>query len=60
METLKTAFMKYCMRICGSGRGQGYVEYILIIALVCLAVTAALTGFAGKVSDGFAFIGSGV
>jgi Flp pilus assembly pilin Flp len=43
-----------------SRRGQSYVEYVLIIALVSLAVTAALTTWSGRVSDALASLGSGL
>jgi pilus assembly protein Flp/PilA len=39
-------------------RGQGLVEYALIIVLVSIAVIAALNGLEGKIGSVFSEIGS--
>jgi Flp pilus assembly pilin Flp len=38
-------------------KGQGMVEYILIIALVAIAVIAAVRTFGGKISGAFGQFG---
>ena len=40
--------------------GQGLVEYILVVGLICLAVAAALPAVATKISSGFATVGNKV
>jgi len=40
--------------------GQGLVEYILVVGLICLAVAAALPAVATKIASGFATVGNKV
>jgi Flp pilus assembly pilin Flp len=57
MANLKNRALRSYVNLREASRGQGYVEYILIIAFVGLAVTAALTAFSGKISDALSAIG---
>ena len=41
-----------------ANRGQGYVEYILIIGLVGLVTTAALIAFQGQIATALNSIGT--
>jgi len=38
--------------------GQGLVEYILVVGLICLAVAAALPAVATKIASGFETAGN--
>jgi len=40
--------------------GQGLVEYILVLGLICLAVAAALPAVATKIASGFETAGNKV
>ena len=40
--------------------GQGLVEYILVVGLICLAVAAALPAVATKIASGFEAAGNKV
>ena len=40
--------------------GQGLVEYILVLGLICLAVAAALPAVATKIASGFEAAGNKV
>ncbi len=60
METLRNRVLQGFVPARESERGQGYAEYILIIAFVGLAVIAALTSFSGKISAALSEIGNGL
>ncbi len=60
MKTLKTRVLGTWVRLCDPNQGQGYVEYILIIAFVGLAVIGALKVFSGQISDALNTIGTGL
>jgi Flp pilus assembly pilin Flp len=60
METLRNCVLQGFVLAHESESGQGYVEYILIIAFVGLAVIGALKAFSGQISDAFNTIGGGL
>lgn len=41
-------------------QGQGFVEYLLIIGLVGLGLTAALIAFRGQLGDALSTVGAGL
>lgn len=59
MYRLKKALMKFHL-----GRrkndGQGFIEYLMIIALVGLGLAAALVLFQGQLSTALSTVGGGV
>jgi len=60
MERLKNRVLKTYVALRDASEGQGYVEYILIIAFVGLAVIAGLTLFAGGVNSALSQLGGQV
>jgi Flp pilus assembly pilin Flp len=60
MEALSGRILEFSVRARQAGKGQGYVEYILIIAFVGLAVIGALKLFSGQISEALNTIGTGL
>jgi len=60
MEALSNRVLKGFVRIRESHKGQGFVEYIMIIGLVGIALTLALGTFKGQISSALSTVGAGV
>ena len=56
METLKNRLLGTYLKVRESQEGQGYVEYLLIIVFIGLAVTAGLIALAGGINNGLSGI----
>ena len=60
MESVKLRMMESCVRFLNRREGQGFVEYLFIIGLVGLGLTAALIAFRGQLSTALSTVGAGV
>jgi Flp pilus assembly pilin Flp len=60
MKRIVNGLVRNYVRVLEASEGQGYVEYILIIAFVGLAVIAGLTLFAGGVNSALSQLGGQV
>ena len=60
MARLSIGLPERLLRLRMSANGQGFVEYIFIIGLVALGLTAALIAFQGQISTAMSTIGAGV
>ena len=50
MQTLRNRLLGTYLKVRESREGQGYVEYLLIIVFIGLAVTAGLIALAGGIN----------
>ncbi len=60
MERLKDRVLKGYVRIREGREGQGFVEYLMIVGLVGIALTAALIAFRNQISSALSTVGAGV
>jgi Flp pilus assembly pilin Flp len=60
MDQLKTRLLSAYVSARGGQKGQGFVEYLMIIGLVALGLSAALIAFRGQISTALNSVGSGV
>ena len=60
MNTLKMSLLKAYVRARDNNQGQGFVEYLFIIGLVALGLSAALIAFRGQISTALSTVGAGV
>jgi len=60
MERFSNGIVKAFVRVRESEKGQGFVEYIMIIGLVGIALTLALGNFKGQLSTALSTVGAGV
>jgi hypothetical protein len=60
MSRLKMTLLSTYVRARESNKGQGFVEYLMIIGLVALGLSAALIAFRGQISTALSTVGSGV
>jgi Flp pilus assembly pilin Flp len=60
MEALRNRVLKGFVRIRESRKGQGFVEYIMIVGLIGIALAAALGAFKDQVSTALSTVGAGV
>jgi Flp pilus assembly pilin Flp len=60
MERLKNRVLRSYVRIREGSEGQGFVEYLMIVGLVGIALTAALIAFRGQISNALSSVGTGV
>ncbi len=60
MEVLWNRVLETMVRVRENHDGQGFVEYVLIIGLVGIALTAALIAFRGQISNALSTLGAGV
>ena len=60
MEQLKTRLLSAYLRTREGAQGQGFVEYLMIIGLVALGLSAALIAFRGQISTALSTVGAGV
>ena len=60
MERLKDRVLRSYVRVRENQEGQGFVEYIMIVGLVGIALTAALIAFRGQISSALSTVGAGV
>ena len=60
MEQLKSRLLSAYVRTREGRKGQGFVEYILIIGLVGLGLSAALIAFRQQLSTALSTIGGGI
>ena len=60
MERLSNRILKAFVGIRESEQAQGFVEYIMIIGLVGIALTAALGLFRNQISSALNTVGTGV
>jgi Flp pilus assembly pilin Flp len=60
MVNLKNFLLARSVALQESKEGQGYVEYLLIIVFIGLAVTAGLIALAGGINNGLSGIASSV
>jgi Flp pilus assembly pilin Flp len=57
MEGFRTGLLKAYLRAFTSDRGQGFVEYLMIMGLVALGLAAALIAFQGQLSNALSTVG---
>ena len=57
---MKKILIERYVRFRGAQEGQGYVEYLLIIVFIGLAVTAGLVALAGGINNGLSGIAGNV
>jgi Flp pilus assembly pilin Flp len=60
VTALKNFLLTRSVALLESKEGQGYVEYLLIIVFIGLAVTAGLIALAGGVNNAFSGIAGSV
>jgi hypothetical protein len=60
MNHLKTNLLSAYVRVREGQTGQGFVEYLMIIGLVALGLSAALIAFRGQISNALSTVGVGV
>jgi Flp pilus assembly pilin Flp len=60
MEVLWNRVLQTVVRVRENRDGQGFVEYILIVGLVGIGLTAALIAFRGQISDALSSLGVGI
>jgi Flp pilus assembly pilin Flp len=60
MNRLNSRLLSTYLRARESEKGQGFVEYLMIIGLVALGLSAALIAFRGQISTALSTVGAGV
>jgi len=60
MTKISNLMAERCVRFRTAEKGQGYVEYLLIIVFIGLAVTAGLIALAGGINNGLSGIAGNV
>ena len=55
---INTAAIALQTRVAARQEGQGMVEYILVVGLIALGATLAMTTFSGQVGTAFGSIGT--
>ena len=60
MKKISNLLVDRYVRFRGAEEGQGYVEYLLIIVFIGLAVTAGLIALAGGINNGLSGIAGNV
>ena len=60
MEALKDRVLRSYVRVRENQEGQGFVEYIMIVGLVGIALVAALIAFRDQISSALSTVGAGV
>ncbi len=60
MERLKTRLLSAYLRTREGAQGQGFVEYLMIVGLVAIGMTAALIAFRNQISTALSTVGVGV
>ncbi len=60
MEWLKTRLLSAYLRTREGAHGQGFVEYLMIVGLVAIGMTAALIAFRNQISTALSTVGVGV
>jgi Flp pilus assembly pilin Flp len=60
MDRLKTRLLSAYVRTRENSHGQGFVEYLMIIGLIALGLSAALIAFRGQISTALSTVGAGV
>jgi Flp pilus assembly pilin Flp len=50
----------YVCKVLLKSSGQGFVEYLMILALIGLGLTAALVAFEGQLSTALSTVGAGL
>jgi Flp pilus assembly pilin Flp len=60
MNQLNSRFLSAYLRAREGRKGQGFVEYLMIIGLVALGLAAALIAFQGQISTALSTVGAGV
>ena len=70
--TSRLARLGECQSVCGrhsgesmyrlfvNNSGQGFTEYLMILALIALGLTAALVAFEGQLSTALSAVGAGL
>lgn len=60
LNRLSEGFIKAQLRVRAVSEGQGFVEYLLIIGLVALGLSAALIAFRTQLGNALSTVGTGV
>ena len=60
MDQLKSRLLSAYVRAREGQKGQGFVEYMMIIGLVALGLAAALIAFRNQLSNALSSVGAGV